>query len=317
MSSPDPIEIRPAVAAALKSDRPVVALATTGLSHTLPWPANREALQAAEEAVRQEGAVLAAIGVCKGRIVVGLEAAELESLSRERHPHRISRRDLPASVLAGWNGGVTVSAMMQVAKRVGIRIGATASIGTARSIPDGESRYWDVSSDIVELSRTPVAVVCCGARSASQPCYTAEVLDTYRVPLLGFRTNVFPAFYMTVGDASVSSRLDTAAEAARFLDLHWSLDGAGVVVAQTTPAASAISPDELLPALRSVEEQAAKDRVTRRDFSPFLMDKLNRLTGGKALRAYQAILIANARLGAQIAAAMSAANQNHKPAVRV
>lgn len=313
MSSPDPIEIRPAVAAALKSNRPVVALASAGLSHSLPWPSNREALQSADDAVRQEGAVLAAVAVLKGRVVVGLEAAELEGLSRDRQLHRVSRRDLPAAVLGGWNAGTTVSATMHIARRVGIRLVATASIGTARSARDGEAQIWDVSSDLVELSRTPVAVICSGARSASQPCYAVEVLDTFRVPLVGYRTSVFPVFYMTLGNSPVSTRLETAVEAARYLEIHWDLEGAGAVLAQPTPAAVALSPDELLPALRWVDEQAEKDRVTRKDFSPFLMDKLNRLTGGKALRAYQAILTANARLGAEIAASMTALAPGHRP----
>jgi pseudouridine-5'-phosphate glycosidase len=163
---------------------------------------------------------------------------------------------------------------------------------------------WHISSDLVELSRTPVAVISSGTRSASRATFATEVLDTFRVPVVGYRTDSFPTFYMGVGSAPVSSRVNSPVEAAAFLKIHWGLDGAGVVLAQPTPAEVTISPDELLPALRTVEDLAEKDCVARKDFSPFLMEKLNRLTGGKALRAYQAILAANARLGAQIARAL-------------
>jgi pseudouridine-5'-phosphate glycosidase len=280
----------------------VVSVVSAPLAHTLSWPTSRDTLRLAEEAVKQEGGTLAVIAVWKGRLTVGLEAEELELLAKGSNIRRASRRDLAAAVVGGQSAGTTVSASMYVAWRAGIRVLVTTSLGAARALPreDGGGA-WDVSSDLVELSRTPVAVVNAGVRSGSSQTQTAEVLETFRVPVVGYTTDSFPLFYMRVGNSPISSRANTPAEVASLLKAHWGMDGAGVAVAQPTPTEVALSPDELLPALRAVEELAEKDRVARKDLSPFLMDKLNRLTWGKALRAYQAILVANARLGVQIA----------------
>jgi pseudouridine-5'-phosphate glycosidase len=276
-------------------------MATSSLTHTLPWPTNRDVVRAIDDAVRQEGATLAVIAVWKGRLTVGLEPGDIELLTRDNTVHRAGRRDLATAIIGGWNAGTTVSATMYIACRAGIRVIGSGAIGTARPSQNNHIRMWDISSDLVELSQTPAAVVCAGARSVSHLAFAAEVLDTFRVPIVGYRTDLFPTFYMNIGTSPVSSRVNTSAEAAEFLKVHWSIDGAGVVLAQPTPADVAISPDELLPALRAVEEQADREGVTRKDLSLFLMDKLNRLTWGKALRAYQAILVANARLAAQVA----------------
>jgi len=305
-----PLDIRPAVAAALEANRPVVAMVSSPLSHTLPSPSNLEAARLVDDVVRQEGVTLAVIAVWKGRLTVGLEPREVEGLTQGTNVHRASRRDLAGAIFGGWDAGTTVSATMYIAARAGIRLLITGAIGTARPFVGKDTNMWDISSDLVELSRTPVAVVCAGARSVSRMTYAPEVLDTFRVPVVGYRTDTFPTFYMGVGSCPVSSRVNTPAEAAGLLKVHWGIDGAGVVLAQPTPAEVTISPDELLPALRAVEEQAEKDCVARKDFSPFLMDKLNRWTWGKALRAYQAILVANARLAAQIAREMSLRVEN-------
>jgi pseudouridine-5'-phosphate glycosidase len=191
---------------------------------------------------------------------------------------------------------------MYLARRAGIRLLATGAIGGAsRGGVHSDENVWDVSADLVELQHTPVAVVNAGARSVHHLAYTAEVLETFRVPVIGYGISTFPAFYMRVGNSPVGTQVHTPAEVAALLAAHWGMEGAGVVVAQPAPAEVALSPDELIPHLRAVEEQAAKHGVDRKDLSPFLMEWLNRLTRGKALRAYQAILTANARLAAQVA----------------
>jgi pseudouridine-5'-phosphate glycosidase len=293
--------MRPAVSAALTAKKPVVAVASSPLAHTLSWPANRETVRLAEEAVRQEGGTLAVVAIWKGRLTVGLDGEDLDTFTRSNTIQRASRRDLPALVVGGQSAATTVSSSMYLAHRAGIRVLVTTALGAARSQAQEEGAAWDISSDLVELSRTPVAVVSSGVRSGSSQTQTAEVLETFRVPVIGYTTDTFPIFYMRVGSSSVSSRANTPAEVAAQLKAHWGMDGAGVAVVQPTPAEVALSPDELLPALRMVEELAEKDRIARKDLSPFLIDKLNRLTWGKSLRAYQATLIANARLGAQIA----------------
>ncbi len=160
---------------------------------------------------------------------------------------------------------------------------------------------WEISADLVEMLHTPVAVVNAGARNVHNLVHTAEVLETFRVPVIGYDTDTFPTFYMRVGSYPVPARANTPAEAAALLTAHWGMHGAGVLIAQPTPVDAALSPDELIPALEDVEKQITDQQIHRADLSPYLMDRLDRLTRGKALRAYQAIFIANARLAAQIA----------------
>jgi pseudouridylate synthase len=298
------LDVRAAVAEALQAGRPVVALASSPITHTFPWPANLHAVQMIEEAVRQEGGTLAVVAIWRGRPAVGLEAVELEALCRAANLLRATRRDLASAVVGARTAGTTVSATMYLALRAGIRLVATGAIGGASRQTTGDEQVWDISADLVELLHTPAAVVSAGARSVHNLAYTAEVLETFRVPVVGYQTDTFPTFYMRAGSFPAPARANTPAEVAALLAAHWALDGAGIVVAQPTPADVALSPDELLPALHAVEKQAAKDHVERRDLSPFLMDRLDRLTGGKALLAYEAILVANARLAVQVAKAL-------------
>jgi pseudouridine-5'-phosphate glycosidase len=307
MRPPYALDIRPAVAAALHAGRPVVAMVSGPLAHTLPWPAGLETARLADAAARQEGSVLAIVAVWCGRPTVGLELKEVEALSHGGSALRASRRDLAAAVAGSMTAATTVSASMYLAHRAGIRLLATGAIGGAgRQSVDGNGPVWDISADLVELSHTPVAVVNAGARSVHSLAYTAEVLETFRVPVIGYASDSFPTFYMRAGNYPVPVRADTPAEVAALLAAHWSMDGAGIAVTQPTPADAALSPDELIPALQTVEQQAADSRVARRELSPFLMDRLNRLTRGKALRAYQSTLVANARLAAQVARELAA-----------
>jgi len=268
------------------------------IAHSLPWPANLETVRHAETAVRQEGAILALVAVWKGRLTVGLDPREIEALASGASSHRASRRDLAAAVVKGNTAATTVAASMFLAQRAGIRVLAAGAIGGAVR---GEERTWDVSADLVELSRTPVAVVSAGARSVLNLNCTAEILESYGVPVVGYGSDSFLPFYLRVGGLPASTRVDTPAEAAALLRAHWDMEGAGVVVAQPTPAEVALSPDELHEALLAVGKQAADARERALELPPFLMTRLNKLTGGKSLRAYQAILVANARLAARIA----------------
>jgi pseudouridine-5'-phosphate glycosidase len=307
MYTAPPLDIHPDVRVALETARPVVALVTAPLAHTLPWPSNLETYRRIDDAVREEGGTLAAIGVWQGRLTAGLDAGHMETLARGANVLRASRRDLPSAVVAGANAAATVSASMYIAKRAGIRLLATGAIGgAARETSDG-GRVFNISADLIELMNTPVAVVSAGARSVHNLAFTAEMLETLRVPVIGYGTATFPTFYIRAGTYPVPARADTPAQVAALLSAHWGMDGAGMVIAQPTPADAALSPDELFPALQAVEHQAAHDRVDRKDLSPFLMDRLNRLTRGKALRAYEAVLVANARLAVQIAAALASA----------
>ncbi len=307
MQTPPFLDVRPEVAAALQAGLPVAALASGPIAHTLPWPTNLETVRLAEAAARQEGVVLAVVAVLKGRPTVGLSPSEIEALAHGGSELRATRRDLAAAVVQGKTAATTVSASMYLAWRAGVRLLVTGAIGGAASVADrGAGLPWDISADLMELAHTPVAVVNSGARNVHSVAYTAEVLETFRVPVIGYGTDFFPVFYMRGGSLPVPARANTPAEVAALLTAHWNMDGAGVVVSQPTPAAIALSPDELVDELRAVEKQAVEDHVPRGDLSPFLMERLNRLTKGKALRAYQGILVANTRLAAQVARALAA-----------
>jgi pseudouridine-5'-phosphate glycosidase len=295
---PPPLDVRSDVAAALQAGRPVVALGSAAIAHTLPWPANLETAKQAQAAAQEEGALLAVVAVWQGKLTVGLSMAEIEALATGASSLRASRRDLAGAILRGKTAGTTVAASMYLAHRAGIRLLATGAIGGAAR---GDQRTWDISADLVELSRTPVAVVSGGARSVLNLACTAEILESYGVPVVGYGTDSLLAFYFRAGGHPASIRTDTPTETANLLATHWGIGGGGVLLAQPTPAEVALSPDELHSALQAVEQQAVDARIRAKDLPPFLMGRLNRLTGGKALRAYQAILVANARLAAQIA----------------
>jgi pseudouridine-5'-phosphate glycosidase len=291
-----PLDVRPEVAEALRDGRPVVALSTSPIAHSLPWPTNREATREVEAAVRQEGAVPAALAVWEGRPTVGLSMAELEELAQGKSVFKASRRDLPTAVLQGCTAATTVAANMYLAWRAGIRLLVTGGIG---GVGRASNEAWDISADLIELSRTPVAVVCAGAKGILDLERTVQTLESYEVPVVGYATNTFPAFYVRDTSHTLSARVDTPAEAATFISAHWALDGSGVLLAHPAPPDVALDPAQYANNLLEVERQAA--RVQSKDLTPFLTNRLARLTKGKTLQTYKAILVANATLAARIA----------------
>lgn len=294
------LDVRPQVAAAVQDGQPVVALESTLIAHGLPWPLNLETARQAEEAIRAEGAVPATIAVLHGRPTVGLAEAELEALARGTEVLKASRRDLALAVATGATAATTVAATMFLAHRAGIPLFATGGIGGAHR---DAAQPWDISADLVELARTPVAVVCAGAKSILDIPRTLEILETLGVPVLGYGTDEFPAFYLR-GSGQPISRVDGAAAIAALLSAHWALDGGGVVVAQPLPADAALDPDEFAAALTQAEEQARQADVRGAALTPFLLARLAEVTGGKTLRANQALVVANARLAARVAQAL-------------
>ena len=295
------LDVRPEVAEAVEAGRPVVALESTLIAHGLPWPLNFETAQAAEAAVREEGAVPATIAVCRGRPTVGLSNDELEELSQSREVLKASRRDLAIAVAQKRTASTTVAATMFLAHQAGIRLFATGGIGGAHR----EANPWDISADLVELARTPVAVVCAGAKSILDIPRTLEILETQGVPVVGYGTDEFPAFYVRTSGESVTARVDTPGEAADLLHTHWRLGGAGIVLAQPVIAQAALEPDEFTVALTTAEQQAVGIGVRGKELTPFLLGRLAEITRGQTLRANHVLVISNARLAAQVAAALS------------
>ncbi|MFO0967169.1 MAG: pseudouridine-5'-phosphate glycosidase [Gemmataceae bacterium] len=297
------LQIRADVAAAIQQRRPVVALESTLIAHGLPWPLNLETARDSEAAVRAEGALPATIAVLDGRPTVGLCEAELEGLARCKNVVKASRRDLATAVAMRFTASTTVAATMALAAKAGVRILATGGIGGAH--PD-TTHPWDISADIAELSRTPVAVVCAGAKSILDIPRTLELLETAGVPVLGFGTDEFPAFYVQSSGQRLTARVDSARQAADICRAHWELGGCGVVLAQPIEGTVALAPDTFMSALSEAERDAVGEGVRGKELTPFLLSKLHEITHGQTLRANHALVIANARLAAQVARSLHA-----------
>lgn len=290
------------VAAALAEGRPVVALESTLITHGLPYPANVETALAMEDAVRAAGAQPATIAVLEGRLTVGISPDDVESLAA-RPPGQVrkcSRRDLPIVAGLGIDGATTVAGTMIVAHMAGIRVFATGGIG---GVHRGHS--FDVSADLTELGRTPVAVVCSGAKSILDLPSTLEVLETCGVPVIGIGVDTLPAFYARSSGLPIDSRIETPDDAARIMAAHARL-GASHGILFTVP----VPEEHELPAdiAERAIEQATREADTRgmhgKAVTPFVLARVAELTEGGARRANVALLVNNARVGGEIASAL-------------
>jgi pseudouridine-5'-phosphate glycosidase len=297
------LDIHPEVAGALRAGHPVVALESTLIAHGLPWPVNRDTALEAEAAIRDEGAVPATIAVWRGKPTVGLDAEQIEQLATAKIVRKATRRDLAVAVSQEVTAATTVAATMFLAHEAGIRVFATGGIGGVH-----RQANMDISADLHELARTPVAVVCAGAKSILDLAATLEVLETLGVPVVGFGTATFPAFYVCSSGMPVSARVDTPNEAARLLTSHWSMKGAGVVVAQPAPADVALDAAEFSVALDRAEHLAAEAHVRGPELTPFLLARLAEITEGRTLRANRVLIVANARLAARISRSLPLAD---------
>lgn len=298
MSLPDWLSVSEEVRSALADGRPVVALESTLISHGLSWPTNLETAQAAETAVREAGAVPATIAVWRGRPTVGLTAGQIEELARAKDVLKASRRDLATAVAQRRTAATTVAGTMHLAHRSGIRVFATGGIGGAHR---DAAESFDISADLVELSRTPVLVVCAGAKSILDLPRTLEILETLGVPVIGFGTDRFPAFYVRDSGLPASTRADDVAEAARLFAMHAEMGGTGAILTRPVGEDVALTSAEVEAAIRRAEAEAATRGVRGGALTPFLLSRLAELTAGRSLRANQSLIVANATLAAQVA----------------
>ena len=301
----DPLlTIHPEVREALAAGRAVVALESTIIAHGMPYPANVGTARAVERIVREHGAVPATIAVLGGEIRVGLGGGALDRLGRADGVAKVSRRDLGAVVARGLDGATTVAATMIVAARAGIEVFVTGGIGGVHR--DAE-RSFDVSADLTELGRTRVAVVCAGAKSILDLGLTLEALETWGVPVIGFGTDRFPAFYTRDSGLDVDCRVNSAAELARILRSHWDLGLAGAVVANPIPQEHEMDAERVETAIDDALAEAAEQGVSGKDVTPFLLSRIEGLTSGASLEANRALIESNARLGARLAVALGPA----------
>lgn len=297
-----PLDIHPEVQAALAAGAPVVALESTIVAHGMPWPHNLDTAQRVEAEVRRHGAVPATIAVLGGRLKAGLATPELEALARRGEGvAKASRRDLGALVARGADGATTVAATMIVAALAGIRVFATGGIG---GVHRGAETSFDISADLLELARTPVAVVCAGAKSILDLGLTLEVLETHGVPVIGYGTDTLPAFYVRDSGHRLELRADTPDEIARTMRAHWGLGlGSGLLVANPIPAEQAMDRHRIDEAIARALADAQAQGIRGKAITPFLLARVAERTGGASLQANIALVLHNAALAAQVASA--------------
>jgi pseudouridine-5'-phosphate glycosidase len=303
------ISIRDDIAAALVAGSPVVALESTVIAHGLPRPHNLETALQMEAAVREAGATPATIGILDGHIVVGLTREQIALLAEARDVAKVSSSDLSAVLASGRPGATTVAGTVFIAARAGIRIVATGGIGGAHR---GSENTFDISADLTELARTSVAVVCAGAKAILDLPRTVEVLETLGIPVVGYATNEFPAFYSRESGLPLQHRVDAPDEAARLMCIHWDLGWlgqgttAGILIVNPPPADAALPRDEVESLVAGALESAEAAGIRGKNVTPFLLEELGRKSGGRTLQTNIALLLANARLAAGIAVAYSA-----------
>lgn len=306
------LEMSAEVVAALAESRPGVALESTLIAHGLPWPANLETARAAEAAVRAFGATPATIAILRGVPTIGLSDNQLADLARASNVLKTSRRDLGAAIGLGRTAATTVSATMALAHRAGLSVFATGGIGGAHRTTHHlnptaatDAELFDISADLTELARTPVLVVCAGAKNILDLPRTLEVLETLGVPVLGYRTDEFPAFYVRQSGLKVSCRVESAKEAAAVFAAHVRYGGAGAVLALPCPPEVAIPLIEFENWLEVAEAEAKATGMGGPSLTPFLLKRLAELSSGRTLTANRALVVANARLAAEVAVALS------------
>jgi pseudouridine-5'-phosphate glycosidase len=282
---------------ALAAGRPVVALESTIVTHGMPYPENVETARSLEQEIRSRGAVPATIAVIGGTIRIGLSDGELEWLGSARDILKLSRNDLPYALAAGKHGATTVAATMICAHRAGIRVFATGGIG---GVHRGAETSFDISADLEELARTRVAVVCAGAKALLDLPKTLEYLETRGVPVVGYRTDEFPAFWSRSSGLRVPVRLDSAEEIARML--AFVEDGA--VICNPVDAADEIPAAEISGLIDAAVAEAARRGVAGKAVTPYILSRMVEVTGGRSLRTNIALVKSNARLAAGIATAM-------------
>ena len=293
------IDIAPDVAAALASQAPVVALESTIISHGFPYPANVETALAAEQVARDNGAVPATIAIIGGRIKVGLSREQIEHLGSTPGIAKASRRDIPTLVALGDDGATTVAGTMLIAAIAGIRVFATGGIG---GVHRGAEKTMDVSADLLELARTNVAVVCAGAKSILHLGLTLEVLETHGVPVLGYRTDEFPAFYCRESGLPVDRRLDSAHDVAEILRVRRELGVAGgVLIANPIPIEHALDSVEVDQWVAAALLEAEGAGVRGKAVTPFLLARIHELSGGRSETANKELVYNNVSVAAEIA----------------
>lgn len=304
MSLESYLNVSPEVKAATEAGQPVVALESTIITHGMPFPQNLEMARSVEEVVRKHGALPATIAIMDGACRVGVAGADIERLARAGgSAAKASRRDVAALLVSGEVAGTTVATTMQIAALCDIALFATGGIG---GVHRGAETSFDVSADLEELSRTPVAVVCAGAKAILDIPKTLEVLETKGVPVLGYKTDDFPAFWTRSSGRKADRRYDSAEAIAAVIDMQLSLGLGGALVANPIPEAAALDPHEIEAHIGRAIRDADAEGIGQNALTPYLLKRIFELTQGRSLSANIALVEHNAAVAAEIAVALAA-----------
>ncbi len=286
------------VQTALQEQCPIVALESTVIAHGLPYPANVEIAYAMETAIRNEGAIPSTVGIHDGKIVIGLNRDEIERLGIAQDVLKVSRRDLAVALATSQLGATTVAGTMLCASMAGIRFFATGGIG---GVHRGAETSMDISTDLTELSRTPVLVVCAGAKSILDLDLTLEYLETQGVPVIGWQTNEFPAFYVRSSGWHLTHRADDVSTIAAIARTQWECNLQGLVVGCPIPEEYAMEPGSLEAATEEALRLAKAEGIRGSATTPFLLAHVAKVTAGESVEANKALLVNNAAWAARFA----------------
>ncbi|WFD10140.1 pseudouridine-5'-phosphate glycosidase [Tepidibacter hydrothermalis] len=297
------LKINPEVKKALDEGTPVVALESTIISHGMPYPQNIEMAKTVESIIRENGAIPATIAILNGELKVGLNAEELEYLGKSDSVLKASRRDLPFIVSKKLDGATTVASTMIIAALAGIKVFATGGIG---GVHRGAQQTFDISADLQELAHTNVAVVCAGCKSILDIGLTLEYLETNGVPVVGYQTQEFPAFYTRKSGFNVDYKVDSSAELALALKSKWDLNlNGGVVVSNPIPEEFEMDYDTINSAIEDALKEADEKGIRGKESTPFLLGKVKAITAGKSLDSNIELVYNNAKVGAKLAVELS------------
>lgn len=287
------------VKSALKEGRPVVALESTIISHGMPYPQNYETAVLVENIVRENNAVPATIAIINGIIKIGMDKTGLEFLSKDKNILKASRRDLPVIISQKLSAATTVSATMFCASFSGIKIFATGGIG---GVHRDALQTFDISADLTELSKTNVAVVSAGVKSILDIGLTLEYLETLGVPVIGYKTKEFPAFYTRESGYEVNYKINSAKEIAGAIHCKWELglDG-GLLIVNPIPQKFSMDKNKIDKAIELALIKAESKKITGKDVTPFLLSEIKNITKGKSLESNIKLVLNNAKLASEIA----------------
>lgn len=303
MILPKSIRLSDAVQGALDEGKPVVALESAVLTHGLPFPENLETAMEIEEKIFRTGAVPAALAILDGVIRVGLDEKSYNALAHNAAVEKFGNRDLGIAVARGLTGGMTVSACLRIAQQVGLSVFATGGIG---GVHWDVNESMDISADLDEIARSRLAVICSGAKSVLDLGKTLEGLETRGIPVIGYRTGTFPAFYHSNSGFALDYQAYQPDELATIMKAHWSLDGAGgILITNPVPKDFEVSFSDLNAATMAALQEAKDREVSGKAVTPFLLRRLASLTEGATLVANRALLLENAELAGQLAVALN------------